>query len=100
MKKLMIFCFSILFTVLSALSCVNFSLDAVERMEKDKATILIEEPEGMSNKDFLARISDALGRHDIDIMYRYISEGDGKPEYMYYKTNHTDDFLEISAGKI
>lgn len=99
MKKLMIFCFSILFTVLSALSCVNFSLDAVERMEKDKATILIEEPEGMSNKDFLARISDALGRHDIDIMYRYISEGDGKPEYMYYKTNHTDDFLEISAGE-
>ena len=68
MKKLMIFCFSILFTVLSALSCVNFSLDAVERMEKDKATILIEEPEGMSNKDFLARISDALGRHDIDII--------------------------------
>ena len=52
MKKLMIFCFSILFTVLSALSCVNFSLDAVERMEKDKATILIEEPEGMSNKDW------------------------------------------------
>lgn len=99
MKKLMIFCFSILFTVLSALSCVNFSLDAVERMEKDKATILIEEPEGMSNKDFLARISDALGRHDIDIMYRCISEGDGKPEYMYYKTNHTDDFLEISAGE-
>ena len=31
MKKLMIFCFSILFTVLSALSCVNFSLDAVEK---------------------------------------------------------------------
>lgn len=42
MKKLMIFCFSMLFVVLSALSCVNFSLDAVESVEKDKETILIE----------------------------------------------------------
>ena len=69
MKKLMIFCFSILFTVLSALSCVNFSLVAVERMEKDKATILIEEPAGMSNKDLLARLSDAFGRHAFDIRH-------------------------------
>ena len=44
MKKLMTFCFIILFSVLSALSCFNFAFDALDRIERDKITIVIEKP--------------------------------------------------------
>lgn len=37
MKKLMTFCFIILFSVLSALSCFNFAFDALDRIERDKS---------------------------------------------------------------
>ena len=37
MKKLMTFCFVILFSVLSALSCFNFAFDALDRMQEQLA---------------------------------------------------------------
>ena len=36
MRKLMIFCFTILFAVLSALSCLNFAFSALDQVEEDK----------------------------------------------------------------
>lgn len=48
MKKLMTFCFIILFSVLSALSCFNFAFDALDRIERDKITIVIEKPSNIS----------------------------------------------------
>lgn len=55
MKKLMTFCFIILFSVLSALSCFNFAFDALDRIERDKITIVIEKPSNISATDFLGR---------------------------------------------
>lgn len=56
MKKLMTFCFIILFSVLSALSCFNFAFDALDRIERDKITIVIEKPSNISATDFLGEI--------------------------------------------
>lgn len=60
MKKLMTFCFIILCSVLSALSCFNFAFDALDRIEEDKISIVIEKPGSTSNMDFLAEIDHAL----------------------------------------
>lgn len=42
MKKLMTFCFIILFSILSVLSCFNFAFDALDRIEGDKITIVMK----------------------------------------------------------
>ena len=60
MKKLMTFCFVILCGVLSALSCFNFAFDALDQIEKDKISIVIDKPESINNTDFLAEIDHAL----------------------------------------
>ena len=49
MKKLMNFCFVILITVLSALACFNFIFDGIDKIEGDKATIVIQKPGDVSN---------------------------------------------------
>lgn len=102
MKKLVTFCFSILFSVLSALTCFNFSFEALDQIESDKSTIIIEKPDNISNEVFLSAIDDALRIIGADIMFRHIDKADGKTAYSYYKTNHTMDFLNIStdAGSI
>lgn len=97
MKKLMILCFIILFSVLSALSCFNFAFDTIDQIESDKVTMVIEKPEDMSNTDFLTQIDRALAAVNADIMYRHVEDIDGKTHYQYYKTNHTTDFLKLSA---
>ena len=40
MKKLMIFCFTILSVILSALSCFNFAFVALDQIEEDKITLM------------------------------------------------------------
>lgn len=103
MKKLMNFCFVILIMVLSALACFNFIFDGIDKIESDKATIVIQKPGDISNAAFLSAIDKALGDINTDIMFRQIESNDGeKSVYNYYKTNHTPDFLSIStaAGNI
>lgn len=36
MKKLLILCFTIFFSILSALSCFNFAFEALDQIEEDK----------------------------------------------------------------
>lgn len=98
MKKLMTFCFIILFSVLSALSCFNFAFDALDRIEEDKISIVIEKPESISNTDFLAEIDHALETANADIMLRCVENVDDKAHYQYFKTNHTTDFLDVSTN--
>lgn len=103
MRKLMNFCFVICIVVLSALSCFNFMFDGIDKIESDKATIVIEKPGDISNLKFLSAIDKALAYFDADIMLRMTEKGDGeKVCYNYYKTNHTKDFLKVStdAGDI
>lgn len=102
MKKLMVFCFVTLTCVLSALACVNFSFDALDRIEGDKASFAIEKPGNVGNREFLKQIEAALAPIGVDIMFRYIDISDGRTTYHYYKTDLTEDFLDIStdAGSI
>ena len=69
MKKLMILCFALLFSVLSILSCVNFAYDGTERIEAEKQRITITKPAEVTNKEFLEQINSALSAIDADIMY-------------------------------
>lgn len=99
MKKLMNFCFVILITVLSALACFNFIFDGIDKIEGDKATIVIQKPGDVSNSAFLSAIDNALGDIHADIMLRQIErDSDKKSVYNYYKTNHTPDFLSVSTS--
>ena len=98
MKKLMTFCFIILFSILSVLSCFNFAFDALDRIEGDKITIVIEKPESITNADFLAEIDCVLETVNADIMLRQVEYVEGKAHYQYFKTDHTADFLNISTN--
>lgn len=98
MKKQMIFCFILLFSVLSALSCFNFAFDALDQIEADKISIVIEKPESISNTDFLAEIDHALETVNADIMLRCVENVGDKAHYQYFKTNHTTGFLDISTS--
>lgn len=95
MKKLMIFCFTVLFVVLSVLSCFNFAFEALDQIEEDKITLTINKPEELSNERFLADIDNALAEINADIMFRHVDNSGEKSHYRYYKTNHTVDFLDF-----
>ena len=99
MKKLMTFCFIILFSVLSALSCFNFAFDALDRIERDKITIVIEKPSNISATDFPGEIDRVTEELHTDIMLRRVENRNGKAHYQYFKTSHTADFLKISTSK-
>ena len=98
MKKLMTFCFVILCGVLSALSCFNFAFDALDQIEKDKISIVIDKPESINNTDFLAEIDHTLETVNADIMLRCVQNVEGKAHYQYFKTSHTTDFLDVSTS--
>lgn len=102
MKRLMCFCFCLLFIVLSALSFLNFDSIAINTMESDMAVMTITKPQGMDNANFLTFVDKVLEEQGSDMMMRIVSIKDGKPIYKYYKTNHTPDFLDIksSSGSI
>lgn len=99
MKRLMTMSFIILFSVLSILSYINFSYNALEEIEKDKQAIIIEKDSSISNEQFLSDIDRALDTIGQDIMYRYVDVSNKKPEYSYYKTNHTIDFIKSRTAK-
>lgn len=97
MKRLVVFCFCLLFGVLSALSILNFDGEAVGAMEGKMSRMMIVKPQGMDNTYFLTAIDNALKDKNADIMMRIVSLEDGKPINRYYKTNHTSDFLDIKT---
>lgn len=73
MKRLAIFCFCLLFSVLSALSILNFDGESVAAMEGNMRRMMIVKPEGMSNLYFLRAIDNALNEKNVDIMMRVVS---------------------------
>lgn len=98
MKKLLILCFTIFFSILSALSCFNFAFEALDQIEEDKVTVVIDKPINVTNEDFLAQIDTVLEAENVDIMFRHIDIQGAKSHYQYYKTNHTTDFLNIATN--
>ena len=96
MKKLMSLCFVILFSALAILSFINYSYDGVDRVEQNKQRITIDKPESVTNEQFINEISSATAAIGADIMYRYVDMSGDKAHYLYYRTNHTTDF--VSTG--
>ena len=84
MKKLMTFCFVILCGVLSSLSCFNFAFEALDQIEEDKVTVVIDKPINVTNEDFLAQIDTVLEAENVDIMFRHIDIQGAKSHYQYY----------------
>ena len=72
MKRLMFFCFCLLFIVLSALSFLNFDSIAIHTMESDMAVMTITKPQGMDNAYFLTSLDKALEEQSADIMMRIV----------------------------
>ncbi len=99
MKRLVVFCFCLLFGVLSALSILNFDGEAVGAMEDSMSRLMIMKPQGMDNSYFLTAIDNGLKEKNADIMMRIVSLENGKPINRYYKTNHTSDFLDIRTDR-
>lgn len=97
MRKLVIISFWVLTIALSALAGVNFAYSALETIEGDKTIITIEKPQTVDVTVFLTQIDQALESLDQDIMVRYIDVSGEKDHYVYFKTNHTTDFIAIPA---
>ena len=97
MRKLLILCFWVLTIALSALAGVNFAYSALETIEGDKTMISIEKPQAVDATVFLTQIDQALESLNQDIMVRYIDVTGEKDHYVYFKTNHTTDFIAIPA---
>lgn len=98
MKKMMILCFCLLFTILSILSCVNFSYGALDGIEGDMLKITIEKPESISNENFLQTVAGAVSETGEDIMLRKVTTSVGrKMLYSYYKTNNSNTFLDVKS---
>ena len=66
MRKLMIFSFAILFSVLAVLSLINYSYDGVDKIEADKQSITIKKPSDVTNENFLNNIDNALSEINAD----------------------------------
>lgn len=98
MKPLVLFCFTIFVAVLSVLSCFNFAFEPLDRIEEDKITCVIEKPESKSNTEFLNDVSEALDAVNADIMFRYLDATGERVHYQYYKTSHTENFVELLSG--
>jgi len=97
MRKLMIFSFAILFSVLAVLSLINYSYDGVDKIEADKQSITIKKPSDVTNEQFLNNIDNALSEINADIMYRYVSVVNNKVHYGYYRTTHTSDYISLGG---
>ncbi|HCU57986.1 MAG TPA: hypothetical protein DF984_07190 [Anaerolineaceae bacterium] len=91
----MILCFWVLTISLSALAGVNFAFSALETVEGDKTVISIEKPQTVDATVFLMQIDRTLETLNQDIMVRYIDVSGEKDHYVYFKTNHTTDFISI-----
>ena len=99
MKKLMILCFTIFFSVLSLLAFLNFANDAEEKIEFDKQALQIVKPDDMTNEAYLAAIETAMQQAGCDILFKYVDVTGEKSESLYYKTNFTEDFIRADSEK-
>lgn len=91
-------CIVVFFLVMSVLSFVNFGYEAIDQFELGKSAISIEKPQDITNVQFLTAIQECMACIDEDIMYRYIDLSGEKTIYEYYKTNNTNDFLDIKTS--
>lgn len=99
MKKLITLCFSILFSMLSILAFLNFSFESEEKVEIGMQTISIEKPANVTNQEYIHTLNTVLENINCDIMFKFVDVTGDKTEMIYYKTNNSDEFIDMNSAK-
>lgn len=99
MKKLITLCFSILFSMLSILAFLNFSFESEEKVEMGMQTISIEKPANVTNQEYIHTLNTVLENINCDIMFKFVDVTGDKTEMIYYKTNNSDEFIDMNSAK-
>ncbi|MBP3596174.1 MAG: hypothetical protein J6J60_02075 [Clostridia bacterium] len=99
MKKLIIICYVILFSMLSILAFLNFSFENEEKIEKNMQIISIEKPVDSTNQEYINTLNTISKNIECDIMFKFVDVTGDKIEKIYYKTNNTDCFIDMNSEK-
>lgn len=95
MKKTIYICFAMLVAVISVINFINFSIETNEAMYRDLQQVTITKPDYVSNKEFINELKAVTADNNTDIMTK---KHDLKSNTLsYYKTNNSNDFLDISV---
>lgn len=96
MKKVIYICFTVLFLMVAALNFLNMSFNSMMSVTQEKANVLVEKPENITNKECLNDIINTCIDLNGDVM---IERFDAKKKIRkLYKTNVNDDFIDIKTG--
>lgn len=95
MKKIVYISFSVLIVIMTIVNFLNFSDSSTISVFDGLSNIAIEQPDNMSNKDFIRILEDTAKNQNIDIAYQSLSN-DTKGINIY-KTNNTSDFMNINT---
>lgn len=91
MKKIVYISFSVLMIIMTIVNFLNFSDSSTISVFDGLSNISIEQPDNMSNKDFIGILEDTAEKLNIDIAYQSLDSN--KKGINIYKTNNKSDFL-------
>lgn len=94
MKKIICLSFSFLMVIISVVNFLNYSNASSVSIFKGLDSVYVEKPEGIKNRAFVKQIEKIAEELNIDIAYQVLS--DNAKTMNIYKTNNTDDFLNIN----
>lgn len=95
MKKIVYISFSVLIVIMTIVNFLNFSEDNTMSIFDGLTNILIEQPDDMSNSEFVKTLENTAKELNIDIAYQK-SDNDAKG-ISIYKTNNTSNFMNINT---
>lgn len=95
MRKIVYISFSVLIVIMTIVNFLNFSNDSTISIFDGLTNISIEQPDGMCNSEFIKILENTAKKLNIDIAYQSTSN-DAKGINIY-KTNNTDNFMDIST---
>lgn len=95
MKKIVYISFSVLIVIMTIVNFLNFSEDNTMSIFDGLTNISIEQPDDMSNSEFIEVLENTAKNLNIDIAYQKLSN-DAKGINIY-KTNNTNDFMNINT---
>lgn len=95
MKKLFYFVFGLSLVYFILLNFLDYSNLISDKIEKGKTKIIINQPNNLTNDDFINEIKKYVKECDTDIMYMVIDNSKEKIVKKYYLTAYTKNFTEI-----
>ncbi len=98
MKKLMCLCFAIFWIFISLILFLNYSIESFDNIFIDKTHITIRKDSNITNTEFISSIEKIMKSINEDIMYQTVSFDTSSKNYLLYKTQNKDNFLNINVG--